>query len=146
AIPVNAVRRVLVVNHEQIERVGGGERVWVDDRSLELLRLDRLFGLPPGEPSTRLAVIALRAAGRAVALGVDELLGKEEIFVRSLGEFLEGVGPFGGATLAEDGRVILLLDTVRLLEMAEPRVGIFAARRAEPAAGGEDTVKAPAIR
>jgi len=49
---------------------------------------------------------------------VDELLGKEEIVIKSLGAFLEGVGPFSGATISGEGRVILLLDPTLLREAA----------------------------
>jgi chemotaxis protein histidine kinase CheA/CheY-like chemotaxis protein len=146
AIPVNGVRRVVALPLDQVERAGRGERVWVDDRPLDLLRLDQLFGLTPGEPATKLWVVALRTAGRAVALAVDEVLGKEEIFVRSLGEFMEGVGPFGGATIGDDGRVILLLDPVRLLEMAEPLIGITAARRGAPPSRVASAPEPPVVR
>jgi chemosensory pili system protein ChpA (sensor histidine kinase/response regulator) len=146
AIPVNAVRRVVALPFDHVERAGRGERVWVDDRPLDLLRLDQLFGLTPGEPAAKLWVVALRTAGRAVALAVDEVLGKEEIFVRSLGEFMEGVGPFGGATISDDGRVILLLDPVRLLEMAEPLIGIMAARRGAPPSGAASALEPPVVR
>ena len=48
-------------------------------------------------------------------MAVDELLGKEEVVVKRLGEFLEGMGPFAGASIDGEGRVILLLDPARLL-------------------------------
>jgi len=132
AIPVNAVKRIVALPPDHVQRAGHAERVWVDDRSLELLRLDQLLGLPVGEPSATLHAVALRAAGRAVAVAVDELLGKEEIVLKGLGEFLDGIGPFGGATLSEDGRVILLLDPTRVVEMAEALAGVPVAAPREP--------------
>lgn len=133
AIPVNAVKRIAAVPADQLQRAGRAERVWVEDQPLNLLRLDRLLGLTPGEEPARLCVVALRAAGRAIALAVDELLGKEEIVVRGLGDFLGGVGPFAGATLSEEGRLILLLDPARLLETAEASAATpVLAPRAEP--------------
>ena len=77
-------------------------------------------------------MVALRAAGRPVALAVDELLGKEEIVVRGLGEFLGSVGPFGGATLSDEGRIILLLDPARLLETPGASAAVAVPARAEP--------------
>jgi chemosensory pili system protein ChpA (sensor histidine kinase/response regulator) len=61
---------------------------------------------------------------------VDDLLGKEEIVVKGLGRLLEGVGPFSGATISGEGRVILLLDPARLREAGRRAV----ARPAAPAA------------
>ena len=45
---------------------------------------------------------------------------------------LDGIGPFGGATLSEDGRVILLLDPTRVVEMAEALAGVPVAAPREP--------------
>jgi chemosensory pili system protein ChpA (sensor histidine kinase/response regulator) len=66
---------------------------------------------------------------------VDELIGKEEIVVKPLGAFLEGVGPFAGATISGEGRVILLLDPGRLASAAEAgaRTPMPAIERAETA-------------
>jgi len=146
AIPVNAVSRVVVLPLDHVERVGHGERVWVDERPLDLLRMDQLFGLTRSEPGERLWVVALRTAGRAVALAVDEILGKEEILVKSVGEFLQSGGPFGGATISDDERIILLLDPARLLEMAEPLFGSMAAPRGVPPSSPADRPEPPAIR
>jgi len=52
-----------------------------------------------------------------VAVVVDELLGKSEIVIKSLGAFLDAAGPWAGATVSGEGRVILLLDPTRLVEM-----------------------------
>ncbi len=131
AIPVNAVKRIVAVPCDEVERAGRAERVRLEDQPLDLLRLDRLLGLTPDEERARLCVVALRAAGRPVALAVDELLGKEEIVVRGLGEFLGSVGPFGGATLSDEGRIILLLDPARLLETPGASAAAVPAR-AEP--------------
>jgi chemosensory pili system protein ChpA (sensor histidine kinase/response regulator) len=48
---------------------------------------------------------------------VDEFLSKEEIVIKNLGAFLQGIGPFSGATVTGQGQVILLLDALKLLEM-----------------------------
>ena len=132
AIPVNAVKRIVAVPCDEVERAGRAERVRVEDQPLDLLRLDRLLGLTPDEERARLCVVALRAAGRPVALAVDELLGKEEIVVRGLGEFLGNVGPFGGATLSDEGRIILLLDPARLLETPAASAATAVPARAAP--------------
>ena len=66
----------------------------------------------------RLPVVVLRGGGRPFGVVVDELLGKEEIVIKSLGAFLEGVGPFSGATISGEGRVILLVDPTMLREVA----------------------------
>ena len=114
AVPMKAVQRVLRVPPGAIEAAGGSERLQLDGRPVELVRLDRRLGLAPLSAPESIPVIVLAAAGEPVALAVTELLGKEESVIKPLGPFLEGVGPFAGAMISGEGRVILLLDPARL--------------------------------
>lgn len=119
AIPLTAVRMIRTVAPADIHVAGRAEMIQVDGELIDLVRMDRLLELPPSADRARMPVVVTRTAGRPVAVAVDELVGKEEIVVKSLGGFLEGVGLFGGATIAGDGRVILLLDPVRLSAVRE---------------------------
>jgi chemosensory pili system protein ChpA (sensor histidine kinase/response regulator) len=119
AIPVSAVRMILNVRPGAIQSGGGQERVRVDDRMVDLLRLDRLLALTPGVARERIPVVVLRSGGTSLAVAVDELGGKEEVVIKSLGAFLQGSSPFTGATISGEGRVILLLDPARLVALAE---------------------------
>jgi chemosensory pili system protein ChpA (sensor histidine kinase/response regulator) len=119
ALPLNAVRLILSARPEEIQTVGRAEMVRVDDQLVELFRLDRVLGIPPDEPRPVLPVVVVRAGGKAAAVAVDELGGKEEIVIKSLGGLLEGVGPFTAATISGEGRVILVLDPGRLVELGE---------------------------
>jgi chemosensory pili system protein ChpA (sensor histidine kinase/response regulator) len=131
AIALNAVRLVLAVRREEIRVVGRTEMVRVDGEWVDLVHLPRLLGMAPDRPRERLPVVVLRAGGAALAVAVDELGGKEEIVIKSLGGYPRGLGPFTGATISGDGRVTLVLDPTRLLELAER-----AARGAGPKAEG----------
>jgi chemosensory pili system protein ChpA (sensor histidine kinase/response regulator) len=115
AVPVTAVRRVLMLRPEEIRDAGGAETVLVDEERIDLVTLHEVLGVPRSPRVPRLPVLVLRVGRRSMAVAVDELLGKEEVVVKSLGEFLEGVGPFAGASIDGEGRVILLLDPARLL-------------------------------
>jgi chemosensory pili system protein ChpA (sensor histidine kinase/response regulator) len=119
AVPLGAVRKVLRIGRDRIEASGPAERLRLDDVTVDLVRLDRLFGLGPAEPGPDagpMLVVLLRAAGRPLAVSVHALAGKAEIVIKALGPLLDGVGPFGGATIGGDGRVVLVLDAVRLAE------------------------------
>ncbi len=118
AMPLMAVSAMRHAGPEAIQSVADRETVRVDDQVIELLRMDRVLGLPRSEPGANALVVVLRGGGRPFAVQVDELLGKEEIVIKSLGEFLEGMGPFAGATISGEGRVILLVDPTRLLEVS----------------------------
>ena len=118
AFPLTAVSVMRPVAPSEIVTAGGRDSVRLDDQVLDLVRLDRVLGLKATRPSRRLPVVVLRGGGKPFGVVVDELLGKEEIVIKSLGTLLEGVGPFSGATISGEGRVILLLDPTRLREAA----------------------------
>ena len=70
--------------------------------------------MPAHEKQT---LLMLRAADHRIALHVDELLGRHEIVVKSIGAQLSQVGGLAGATILADGRVIFILDIAGLLRM-----------------------------
>jgi chemosensory pili system protein ChpA (sensor histidine kinase/response regulator) len=114
AVPLTAIQMIRTLTPGDIHVAGRAEMIQVGEELIDLVRLDRLLELPQSTPRAQMPVIVMRSAGRSVAVTVDELVGKEEIVIKSLGGFLEGVGPFAGATISGEGQVILLLDPVRL--------------------------------
>ncbi len=118
AFPLTAVSVMRPVAPSEIMGSGGREWVRLDDQVIDLIRLDRVLGLRAAPPATRLPVVVLRGGGKPFGVIVDELLGKEEIVIKNLGALLEGVGPYSGATISGEGRVILLLDPTLLREAA----------------------------
>jgi chemosensory pili system protein ChpA (sensor histidine kinase/response regulator) len=149
AVPLNAVRLIFRVRPEDIQTVGQAELVRVDDELVELVRLDRLLGLPSSEFRPPQPVVVLRAGGKSIAVTVDELGGKEEIVIKRLGGFPEGIGPFTAATISGEGRVILLVDPGRLIELAEGVVrggAVVARARGEETGGGRARATAERTR
>jgi chemosensory pili system protein ChpA (sensor histidine kinase/response regulator) len=140
AVPMNAIRSIVQVRSEDIERAGDRERVVVEEEAVELVRLDRVLALPAGPSPARQPVLVFRSGVHPLAVAVDELLGKEDVVIKSLGGLLERVGPFAGATIPGAGRVILLVDPSRLAEAAE------AARQPGRAAAGARTRGAVSAR
>ena len=133
AVPLNAVHVIAALGPESRRMGPDGEAAFVEGRWLPLLHLDRVLGLP-ATPSGVQPSLVLRGGAGLFACAVTQLLHKEEIVVKPLGAFLEGVGPYGGATVSADGRVTLLLDAVRLGELAMAGVPATGARRDRTAA------------
>ncbi|MEX2224515.1 MAG: Hpt domain-containing protein [Candidatus Rokuibacteriota bacterium] len=146
AFPLTAVSVMRSVAPHEILAAGGRETMRLDDRVIDLLRLDQVLGLAASPPPTRLPVVVMRGGGRPFGVVVDDLLGKEEIVIKSLGALLEGAGPFSGATISGEGRVILLLDPTHLREAAS-RKPSFAARtpRADAARAGDPIEGRPRV-
>ena len=116
AIPVSAVQLVMRVRSDDVRPIDEIPTVVVEGQPVDFIRLPDVLGLPRGSEATAVPVLVLRAGRKRLAVAVDELLGKEEIVIKSLGAFLEGIGPYSGATISGEGRVILLLDATRLAD------------------------------
>jgi chemosensory pili system protein ChpA (sensor histidine kinase/response regulator) len=121
AVPLNSVYVIATLGPDALRAGPDGEAALVEGRWLPLMHLDRVLGLPATPPAPRLPVLAVRGGGGLFACAVGQVLHKEEIVVKPLGAFLEGVGPYAGATVSADGRVTLLLDPVRLGALTLPR-------------------------
>ena len=144
AIPVSAVKGAVVMRPEQIRTTDGVESVEIEGENVELVRLDRLLQIPEPEARGALSIVTLRTGRRTLAVVVDEFLSKEEIVIKNLGTFLQGIGPFSGATVTGQGRVILLLDSLKLLDMSAAASWPRAVEeiRAEPEAAAAPVVDA----
>ena len=111
-IPAFAVRESLRPKAEQIHSVYGQPcMVQVRDRLIPSLHLGDLFGIAGAQREiTSATVVVLEDNGRPTALVVDELIGKQEVVIKSLGSTFEGVRGVAGGAILGDGRVGLILD------------------------------------
>jgi two-component system chemotaxis sensor kinase CheA len=103
-----------------------GEMIKVRDSLLPLVRLDRLVNVAGAvsDPSDALVVV-VENEGQRRCLLVDEVLGKQEVVIKSLGERLKYVRTLAGGTILGDGRVGLILDVNGLFAADEtPLAGL----------------------
>jgi chemosensory pili system protein ChpA (sensor histidine kinase/response regulator) len=116
AFPLSFVEEIRRLRESDIEEVGEKLLTKVRDEVTEIVRLDRELGLPPIEPVNgfyRLVIVNI--SGRQVGIVVEEVLRKDEIVIKNMGEYLRNVKLFPGATIAPDGSLILLVDLNRLV-------------------------------
>jgi two-component system, chemotaxis family, sensor kinase CheA len=99
--------------------VGGqGEVIKVREQLIPLVRLHRLFGAGNGEtPVTEALALVVEHEGRQQALLVDEILGKQEVVIKSLGPMFQNAAGLAGGTILGDGRVGLILDLAGIFSM-----------------------------
>jgi two-component system, chemotaxis family, sensor kinase CheA len=99
--------------------VGRGEVVTVRERVLPILRLGAVLGRPARvrTPSEGLLVIVEHGADR-VALLVDEIVGQQQVVIKSLEANYRRLEGVSGATVMGDGRVALILDIPGLVQLA----------------------------
>jgi len=116
ALPLAIVEEIRRLRADEIEDVGGKLLTKVRDVVTEVIRLDSYLGLPPLEPiNGYFRMVVANADNRQVGLVVEEVIGKDEIVIKNLGEYLRRVKLFPGTTIAPDGSLILLLDLNRMI-------------------------------
>jgi chemosensory pili system protein ChpA (sensor histidine kinase/response regulator) len=84
---------------------------------MRLLRLNALLGagkLPRKGEDYRQPTLILVLAEKRIALMVEDIVGREEIVVKSLGDYLRSVKMFSGATISGEGDVRLILNVTHL--------------------------------
>jgi two-component system chemotaxis sensor kinase CheA len=111
-VPMFAVREMLRPKPESLSTVpSGGEMVLVRGSLLPILRLHTRFGVTPAskDPASGVLIVA-ECERKSFCLLVDELVGKQEVVIKNLGETFQNVTGIAGGCILGDGRVGLILD------------------------------------
>jgi two-component system chemotaxis sensor kinase CheA len=116
-VPIFAVREMFKPAPETIFTVEGkGEMALVRERLVPVSRLARKLGLPEtGKDATDGLMIVGESEGREFCLLVDEMIGKQEVVIKTLGPAFSHVRGISGGAILGDGRVGLILDVGVLL-------------------------------
>jgi two-component system chemotaxis sensor kinase CheA len=111
-LPIFSVREMLRPTAEMMFTVENRqEMALVRNSLLPVVRLYRRFGVTPrSDVAAESLLIVAEAAGKSSCLMVDELLGKQEVVIKSLGESLKDITGVAGCAILGDGRVGLILD------------------------------------
>lgn len=114
--PLFAVREVLRPAEETIWTVQQrAEMALIRGELLPVLRLYRKFRVTPRSEDPRQSVLLVAEVDdRRSCLLVDELIGKQEVVIKTLGETFKSVTGIAGGAILGDGRVGLILDLERL--------------------------------
>jgi two-component system chemotaxis sensor kinase CheA len=110
AIPMNNIVRSLRFDNKKIRSIEGNEVIIFENQDIPLLRVSRLFGLNEPEYSDKLNIIVIEKAGERAGLVVDNIIGKQEIIVKTLDRALKPIRGFAGATILGEGKAVLVLD------------------------------------
>jgi two-component system chemotaxis sensor kinase CheA len=111
-VPIFAVKEMFRPTPELLSTVQGRhEMALVRGNLLPIIRLHRRFQIPSTtvDPCQGLLVVA-ECDGPRFCLLVDDLVGKQEVVIKSLGETFKDVSGLAGCAILGDGRVGLILD------------------------------------
>jgi len=99
--------------------LGKGEVVQFRDNLIPIVRLHRMFDVQDGEDDPyKGLLISIEAEGKCFGLMVDELLGQQQVVIKSLGEGVGQIEGVSGGAILGDGRVGLILDPGGLLRLS----------------------------
>lgn len=111
-LPIFMVKEMFRPTADALSTVpDGGEMVMVRGSLLPILRLYRRFGvIPTSEDPTESVLVVVEGGRKNFCVQVDQLIGKQEVVIKSLGETFSNVTGVAGGSILGDGRVGLILD------------------------------------
>jgi two-component system chemotaxis sensor kinase CheA len=111
ALPITSVLESIIVERREIKTVERKEVIQLRESTLPLLRLSEFFQLSgAGDPPESCYVVVVGVAEKRLGLVVDDLLGQQDIVIKSIGETFAGFKGISGAADLGDQRTILVLD------------------------------------
>jgi two-component system, chemotaxis family, sensor kinase CheA len=118
-VPITSIEQSLRPKAAQISTLmNRGEMCMIRGQLLPVCRLYQLFNVTPKttQPCDALLVIVQDGARRA-GLMVDELLGQQQVVIKSLGEVSGNLPGVSGGAILGDGTISLILDVPGLMEL-----------------------------
>ena len=120
AVPLASVIETVRVPIDDIYTIEGKNVLRLRDEVLSLVRLSDVFGVKQVfESGDQTYVVVIGLAESKLGVIVDTLVGQEEIVIKSMGDYLQGIDGIAGATIRGDGRVTLIIDVAALMDMAK---------------------------
>ena len=116
-VPLNCVVESLQPKEGQVKSLAqSGRVVKVRNEYLPLVALHEVFNLPTRVHDPREGILVLlESEGKKIAALVDELVGQQQVVIKSLEANYRRVHGISGATILGDGRVALILDVADLV-------------------------------
>ncbi|WP_404283041.1 chemotaxis protein CheA [Exiguobacterium aurantiacum] len=110
AVPLSSILETTLLDEADI-LTAHRERVF-DFRGqlVPLVYLKEMFAIET-ETKTQFPVVVVRKGNKLVGVVVNDLIGQQEIVMKPLGTYLEGIPAISGATILGDGRVALIVDS-----------------------------------
>lgn len=124
AIPINSISETLKIGIEDIQNLEGTEVVKIREDVINVLSVKELFKLPTRYEShikSYYAVI-LASEDKKVALLVNNLIGEQDIVIKTLKDKVTRVEGISGATILGDGTVSFILDIQTIVGLGTKRI------------------------
>ena len=116
AIPLGSIQTIEDVAFTDVKHVQTREVINLRGSVIPLIRLNQLLNVEPGdfEPES-LTVVIVKKGDKQAGLVVDNLIGQQEIVIKSIGDYIHCSKLIGGATILGDGEIALILEVNTLV-------------------------------
>lgn len=115
AIPIQAVRENIQVERSQIKTVQQRNVIMLRNEVLPLYDLAESLGFRPLKIDGPLPVIVVEIRGQKVGFVVEDLIGQQEIVIKSIRGILNDIRGIAGATVLGNGTIALIIDNSTLI-------------------------------
>ncbi|MBF0500780.1 MAG: chemotaxis protein CheA [Candidatus Riflebacteria bacterium] len=121
AIPLGSVQETMDITAAEINIVQHQEVTLLREDVLPIIRLRHVLNVPnlpdEKEKTEEISIVVCSSGEKRAGFMVDELLGQQEIVIKSLGNLLSGLPGIMGATMRGDGSIALILDIPSFFQM-----------------------------
>ncbi len=116
AISLGSIQTIEDISPEDIKFVQNKEVINLRGDVIPLIRLNEVLDIASTrEPGDNLIVAIVKKGEKLAGLVVDELMGQQEIVIKSLGKYINKSKVISGATILGDGEIALIIDANALI-------------------------------
>lgn len=115
AIALGSILTIEDIPVKDIKYVEAQEVIHLRGMVIPIIHLDKLLDCEPKEEPENLTVVIVKKGDKCAGLVVDNLIGQQEIVIKSLGKYINNNKIISGATILGDGEVALILDANTLM-------------------------------
>lgn len=118
AIPLGSIDSTINITTDNIKTIQNREVILLRGQIIPIIRLNDVLQVPKVEENNDkdLFVVVVHMGDQKAGIIVDNLIGQQEIVIKTLGKLLAGIKVIAGATILGNGQVALILDVGTLMQ------------------------------
>lgn len=116
AISLGGIQTIEDVDPKEVKTVQSKEVIHLRGSVIPLIRLEEVLDIESKrDPDENLVVVIVKKGDKLAGLVIDELIGQQEIVIKSMGKYINKCKFISGATILGDGEIALILDANALI-------------------------------
>ena len=123
AVPINSILETIKIEPTEIHELEGTEVIKVRDEVVNILSIKELFRLPSRYTDIKsYYAVIISSEDKKVALLVNNLIGEQDIVIKTLRDTVTKSEGIAGATILGDGTVSFILDIQTIVGLGTKRI------------------------